>query len=148
MDSGCQCDHSFFDISSASFHMINHVVNKMLLWKFWEDISPESSWLLKVNISCLLNIVLCNCTLNFKWFDRIFFIFNWAIQSVWLIVRQASLVAIHNWSAVSLIILDTIYRAIDWNLIKVSTKSVPVSIWVWKNSSLEYSVICKLNSWH
>ena len=77
-----------------------------------------------------------------------YFSFNWAIQSVWLIVRQASLVAIHNWSAVSLIILDTIYRAIDWNLIKVSTKSVPVSIWVWKNSSLEYSVICKLNSWH
>ena len=77
------------------------------------------------------------------------FVDVWCLIVVWLVVDCSSLVTIDYCRAISLSIdhLRSI-RAIDRHLFIIHTKSVPVSIRVRKQPTLEHFVVRRLNAWY
>ncbi len=112
------------------------------------NFSIKSSRLLKI-IIWLRVLVSTGLTLNLKWFLCLGWIFHRPIKGIRLVIWSASLIACHICWPISLIVWNPCsIRAINWNVIEVSTKSMPVSIWIWEQSSLKHLIIGRLYSWH
>ena len=83
----------------------------------------------------------CKLSLLLGW------VFNWTIESVRLVVRSASLVAIDGGGTISLIVSNSSsVGAIDGDLFVVGTESVSVSIGVREESALKHLVSRGLNT--
>jgi hypothetical protein len=67
-------------------------------------------------------------------------------MGVRFIVYIWSSVGAHIHKTISLIVVNSVNRAVDWNHFKVRTKSVSLGVRVGEDSGLENSVVRQLNT--
>jgi len=140
-------NHLFLDVSPGTSETTANVLNKVSSVSFIHDFSEESSGLLVIIIRMLVRVS-ASKTSNGELSLLLAWVLNWAIKSVWLIVRCTSLVAIDGGGAISLIVSNSSsIRAVDRNLFIVGTESVSVGVRVGEESSLEHLISRRLNAW-
>jgi hypothetical protein len=101
----------------------------MLLREFWKNLGPEDSWLFHIDVASFeLVSVSSSCNLELLYSSS--FIFNRSIEAVRFIVGSIALISVDNSWTISLIVVDAIDWAIDWNLVEVDAKSVSLGVWV------------------
>lgn len=134
-------DLSLLNVSSNWLHSANDVINKISSLLFVEDLSEQSSRLLEV----VVGVAVCESSSCAGHRLRSPFelgVLNGASKRVRLVVRAVSLVTIHSCRAITLIVSNSCsVGAVDRNLVKVSAKSVTMSIRVREKSSLKHLVV-------
>jgi len=140
-------EHSLLDISSGTWKWSGEVRNKTFSLTLAEHFVPESSRLL---ITSVWVRMLKSTSSTGKGFlvPSGWGVFNWASHGVWLIIRFASGVTIHDGWTISLHVGDSSsVRAVDWNLLVILSESVSMSVWIGEESSLEHLIVGWLDTW-
>jgi hypothetical protein len=119
----------------------------MLLRELWKNLGPEDSWLLHIDISSI-ELVSVNGTSNVELLKSSRFIFDWSVESIRFIVGCIALISVGHSRTISLIVVNTVDGAVDWDLIKVDTKSVSLGVGVSEDSALKNSIITWFNAWN
>ena len=140
-------DHLLLDFSSGTTETAADVLDQVSPVSLVHYLSEESSGLLEIIIRVLMRVSACEAgerklSLLLAW------VLNWAVLRVGLIIGTTTLVSIYGGGTISLIVSDSSsVRAVDGDLIEVSTESVSVGIGVREESALEHLVCRWLNTW-
>jgi hypothetical protein len=129
--------HCLLDIFSwYSRQSTSDIFNEILSISLGKNFVPESTRLFIMTISVCVRMS-TNLSWNLIFIPSKIWILFWTTYSVWLIICNCTLISIYRSCTISLIISNSYtIRAVDWNLLKVCSKSIPMSIWIWEKSSL------------
>ena len=143
-----QLDLSLLNVSSHWLHAVHDVVDEMGSISLCHHLSKECSRLLKVivRVRVLESSDGARNSLSVPLEARLL---NRTAMRIRLIVWSTSLVAIDSHEAISLVVVNSSsVRAVDGDLVKVSSKSMPVGVRVREESSLKHLVVRGFNTRH
>jgi len=141
-----QLNLSLLDVSPHGLHCVDNVLNQVSPVSLAHHLPEQGSRLLEVIVGVGV-LVPSDGARHGLGMPLERGVLHWASVGVWLVVGTAALVAVDCHEAISLIIVDSgSVRAVNWNLVKVCTKSVSMGVRVREKSALEHLVIGRFNT--